>query len=1361
MKNAIKLQSKKYFLGFIQLILAIAILTGAANAATYVVTNTADSGAGSFRQAILNSNANVGTDTINFNIAGSGVHTIFVQGVNVLPEITDSVTINGTTQPGYAGNPLIEIDGSNTTEQSNGITIKNGNVIIKALVVRDFKYNGIFVRCIENCDSKPASLILTGSRIGTNSDGTADAGNYNGIEIWSGYVASSQIGGTGANERNVISGNIFCGIQFGGGDQAADTDFLIINNMIGTNLAGTNAIPNDVCGISSYKARLKIGGDAPPERNVISGNTKYGIGISGWAVLNGVSSIIEGNYIGTNAAGTAALGFQNNGISVSGGGHNRIGGLQPGTGNVVSGNVHTGISFNADIFPPPGYGSSSYGPSDTLVYGNKIGTNAAGTAAVGNGLNGISVIGNNNSIGLSGVAASSNIISGNGANGVQVFSVKMMYGASGVHLTSSKGNKIQLNYIGTNPAGADLGNGKSGILVYGDSKDTLVGGGSTAENAIAFNDDAGVSFGKMVYSAETYIPVDAQIKGNKIYSNGLRGIQIYENDAEANDAQDADEGFNNLQNAPVLSGAYSNTIIGSLHSTPNKTFNLDFYSSPTCDDSGRGEGQTYLDSISVTTDASGNAGFETFFGAAGGSAVTATATAPPASGNTNGSTSEFSQCVTAAAQSLTKISFSQAAYSVGENGATATITVTRAGGLIYPASVNYATAHGGTATVGQDYTSTTGTLNFNAGQSTKTFTVPIANDTTDEPDETVNLSLSNPSANAVLINPSSSVLTIADNDNPPSLSIKNFGAPEGTSGTKPFTFDVTLSEASGFPASIKWMTSSNSTTATPGDDYTAADGTLNFAAGETSKQITVLVNGDTTPEPNESFLVMLYAPVNVTVSDSQGVGGIHDDDNPGELKFSPAVYNVNEGVGTATVTVTRTTGTVGTVTVDYATTNTGTTSSPDFTPASGTLTFPDGEATKAFSVSITDDQIVEQDETINLVLSNVTGGAAITGGVAQITVADNDQTAATSISGNVNYAITPINQSQKKVSGVLVYATGPSNGAATSDSAGAYQINNLTAGGQYTVVASKTGDFNGITPFDATLVLRHVAANGQGANALSANQQLAADANNSGTITPFDATLILRFVAANGKTANTGAVGDWKFAPASQSYASVSNSLTNENYEAVLIGEVNGSWTPPANSSAMETGAAKDDETPDETNPVSEQEDEFLAGTDDATADAEISLPIELSAANGEDVLVVPVLLTNYAGRNVSGYSFDLRFDPTVLQPDEAMAVDTTETLSQGLTVVHNASKSGRIGVAVSGGSGGNSKNNAAGAGTLLKLRFKVIGAARGKSGGETALSFRQTPVFEDGEGDLLKVKRTGGTIRVSAHKALIETPLQ
>ena len=167
------------------------------------------------------------------------------------------------------------------------------------------------------------------------------------------------------------------------------------------------------------------------------------------------------------------------------------------------------------------------------------------------------------------------------------------------------------------------------------------------------------------------------------------------------------------------------------------------------------------------------------------------------------------------------------------------------------------------------------------------------------------------------------------------------------------------------------------------------------------------------------------------------------------------------------------------------------------------------------------------------------------------------------VSGTINYAITP----SVPVPGVILNAAGTPQLSATSNNSGFYQISGLIAGSNYTVAPSKTGNINGITSFDATLVLRCVAA-GQANCILTESQKIAADTNNDGNITAFDATLILRFVAANRQTEFTGETGNWEFSPLSRPYNSVSNSVSNQNYEAFLIGDVNGSWTPSSNSLA-------------------------------------------------------------------------------------------------------------------------------------------------------------------------------------------------
>ena len=178
-----------------------------------------------------------------------------------------------------------------------------------------------------------------------------------------------------------------------------------------------------------------------------------------------------------------------------------------------------------------------------------------------------------------------------------------------------------------------------------------------------------------------------------------------------------------------------------------------------------------------------------------------------------------------------------------------------------------------------------------------------------------------------------------------------------------------------------------------------------------------------------------------------------------------------------------------------------------------------------------------------------------------------------SIAGTVIYGI----NNTKTVFGVTLAATGGSDFSTMTSLSGAYLLPGLTEEDNYTVTPSKTTDVNGITPFDATMILRHVAANGQGPNVLNPNQRIAADTNGDGDITPVDATLILRYIAAGGSNANTGQVGAWKFELPSRTYNNLTTDPTGQDYTAFLIGDVNGDWQSPANfasaaSATQETG---------------------------------------------------------------------------------------------------------------------------------------------------------------------------------------------
>ncbi len=186
------------------------------SAETFVVTTTADSGPGSLRQAILDARISFG-NTITFSI-GTGVKTI--RPLTELPEIF-GVTVDGTTQPGYAGTPLIEIDGSLLPALTICLRVVGGE--LKALAVNRCPYFAI----------SAGTAVIRGCYIGTDVTGQTALGNATGIRIFQ----NSVIGGTTASDRNVISGNNSYGIFAAG--QAT-----IVGNFIGTNASGTAAMPN-------------------------------------------------------------------------------------------------------------------------------------------------------------------------------------------------------------------------------------------------------------------------------------------------------------------------------------------------------------------------------------------------------------------------------------------------------------------------------------------------------------------------------------------------------------------------------------------------------------------------------------------------------------------------------------------------------------------------------------------------------------------------------------------------------------------------------------------------------------------------------------------------------------------------------------------------------------------------------------------------------------------------------------------------------------------------------------------------------------------------------------------------------------
>jgi exo-beta-1,3-glucanase (GH17 family) len=748
-----------------------------------------DDGTGfcTLRAAIQEANAAAnsagGSDQIAFNIPGNGPHTI--QPLSALPAIVDAVVIDATTQPGYAGTPLIELDGGLAGAGVSGLRFETGGNTVKGLAINRFAASGILVLT-------GGENTIQGNFLGTDATGTAAAPNAaSGIDV---RTAGNLIGGAGSGEGNLISGNANFGILLLGG--AAENT--IVGNRIGTDQTGTAAIGNALYGIYVTSPGNQIGGPAAGDGNLISGNLRGGVAVTG---ATATGNVVRGNRVGTTADGNAALPNGNAGITVSNVSGNTIGGTAAGAGNVLSGNALHGamivgaastnnvvqgnlVGLNAAgtaAVPNGQYGITNYSPtsmiggpaagagntvsgnnfSGVLVYtptatevkvqGNRIGTNAAGTAAVPNGFYGVYVNSTDNLIGGA-AAGEGNLISGNTRGGVALTertaqrnvvqgnrigtnpagTAALANGGSGVTIAegsnntiggtaagagnqisgnaaqgvivvgvNATGNTVRGNLIGTNGAGTAAvangqygvavyssnttiggagsgntisGNAGGGVIVYGTTvtgttvqgnrigtdatgslavangghgvfvaaSNSLIGGSATGEgNVIGWNASSGVYVAGATSAGNT-------IRQNLIFKNGLWGIDLAPWGPTANDPEDADTGTNNGQNFPELASAVlSGQTLSIAYSVPSSTANsayplaVEFFLA----DADGQEGQTYLGGESYPAPGSDSVAL-TVSGLSAGQRVVATAT------DANGNTSEFSSSVVVAAALL-------------------------------------------------------------------------------------------------------------------------------------------------------------------------------------------------------------------------------------------------------------------------------------------------------------------------------------------------------------------------------------------------------------------------------------------------------------------------------------------------------------------------------------------------------------------------------------------------------------------------------------------------------------------------------------------------------------------------------------
>ena len=560
---------------------SIALMYSPAPTLTTVVTNTKDSGVGSLRAAIYKAFDIVtdtpgATPTITFQIPNTdpnfagGVFTI--KPTAPFPSAGSGTTIDATTQTAFTldtnpSGPEVVLNGAlqPSPEYYNpGLRLSQANVTVKGFVINGFSTRGVFITAAATGNT------VAGCYIGTNAAGTAAVANaFAGIEI-SGGATGNHIGGTTAAARNVISGNASQGISIldagtGGnfiqgnyiGTNAAGTSALangfagieingglgqnlvggaaagagnvlsgnssqgvaiigsqtntLQGNFVGTNAAGTAAIPNGFAGVQIFSGGQfnVVGGSIPAARNIISGNTGPGAAINGATTGN---NAIVGNYVGLNAAGNAAIPNVSGGVQIfDGATFNVIGGSAAGTGNVLSGNLAQGVAIAA--------------ANNNTVAGNFIGTNATGTAAIGNGTtttrySGVGLFSgaSNNTIGGP-IAGAGNLISGNTAQGVVIANA------------GTNNNTVSANFIGLNATGtAAVANQFSGVEINGGPQNNVVGGTTAAaRNVISGNAFQGVYLngagtnGNRVLG--NYIGTNAA--GNAAVANAGDGVEIY------------------------------------------------------------------------------------------------------------------------------------------------------------------------------------------------------------------------------------------------------------------------------------------------------------------------------------------------------------------------------------------------------------------------------------------------------------------------------------------------------------------------------------------------------------------------------------------------------------------------------------------------------------------------------------------------------------------------------------------------------------------------------------------------------------------------------------------------------------------
>ncbi len=593
----------------------------------------------SLAAAIFNANKLGVPATIAFGIGSGGPQKINFVNMQV---VTVPLTIDGTTQTGYTGTPIIELSGEQQTT-SAGLAFFSP-VTLRGLVINNFPYNALYFT------GGASGSIIENNYIGTDPGGTlakpnGRLNNYPAVAILN-SAQHIKIGGTHSLEGVLVSGNLISGNKGAGIavlDNASAT--LIEGNYIGTNFLGTEPLGNGWEGIAiSCDSSLAaaghgntVGGQVATHSNVISANQRAGVAI---ACTNAYGNLVQGNYIGTDYHGNLPVGDLTSSVGVvlysAGSGivyDNQIGGSIPEARNIIAGNTYDGVLVGADV------SVAGLFATQNIIAGNFIGTgnpNFGSLASIPNGYNGIILRAGavNNLIG--GIRAISNecdapcnLISGNTENGILI--------------SGAINNRIRGNTIGMDAAGgAPQPNKLAGIRIEKAGTNNLIGGdrafGPCQDtcNLIAGNTEEGI----IVLDSAS---LNNTIRGNDIHDNGKLGINLSGGKERPNGVTaNSDAVFpirpNDLVYFPVgvmaAPDGTGKTFIGGVLASKNpQNATIDLYASSKVDSSGHGQGEVYLGQVKPS--ASGV--FQFYYGGPLPKLfVSATAT------DASGSTSEFS-----------------------------------------------------------------------------------------------------------------------------------------------------------------------------------------------------------------------------------------------------------------------------------------------------------------------------------------------------------------------------------------------------------------------------------------------------------------------------------------------------------------------------------------------------------------------------------------------------------------------------------------------------------------------------------------------------------------------------------------------